>query len=147
MTFTDNIKGCCFYATDFPEPNYPHIIVVISGVKSDGKVLFVPISSIKFVSGGKYEYKGVPCKYYDDSCIFTGNEIVREDGRPILNKPSFARYQWANEIRPADIIKKQLDKIYKYRCIVNSDVLKSLQNGAKISDNLEPIFQKYFDFF
>jgi hypothetical protein len=141
------LKGFCFFAEDCPKAGFPHVVVVISSENENGKSLLVPISSIKFLSTGQYKYKNISCKYYDEACVFDGNEIVDEKGRHVLNKPSFARYQWAQEVGSREIIFKQLSKIYRYRCKVTDVVMKKMQNGAKLSEELIPIFDKYFDLF
>jgi hypothetical protein len=142
-----NLKGYCFFAEDCPEVGFPHVVVVISNENESGKSLSVPISSIKFSSTEKYKYKNVSCKYYDKACVFDGNELVDEEGRSVLNKPSYARYQWAKEIGSKEIILKQLSKIYWYRCKVTDTVLQKMQNGARLSEELSSRLNKYFCLF
>jgi hypothetical protein len=141
------LKGVCFFAADYPNPQYPHIVIALSDDDEQGNVLLVPISSIKFSNNGTSEYKNVRCTYYDMACVFAGNEITDDTGRYVLTKPSFARYQWAREIPHKEVTLKQLEKIYQYRCTVSDSVLKSLQKGAKVSKEMAPMYRKYFKFF
>lgn len=141
------LKGVCFYGGDVPNANSPHFIVIISDRAPDNKVLLVPISSIKFNASSNFQYKGIPCKYYDDACVFDGTEIIADNGRPVLTKPSFARYEWALEVDAGLIFGKQLEGIYQYKCNVSETVLKRLQEGAKISQEIKPYFAKYFAYF
>lgn len=136
----------CFHAEDVPAFGFPHFIVLISDACED-KALVIPISSIKFSGNAKYKYKNKSCKYYDDACVFDGTELSDDNGRAILTKPSFARYEWALEIDKTEIFKKQLDKVYSYKGYVTPQVLKALQDGAKKSKELKPYFNKYFPFF
>jgi hypothetical protein len=141
------LKGYCFFAEDCPEAGFPHVVVVISDENESKKSLLIPISSIKLLTTGKYKYKNIFCKYYDEACVFEGNEIVDEEGRSVLNRPSFARYQWALEISSKEMIIKQLSRIYQYRCKVTDAVLQSMQNGAKFSEELPLMVTKYFCLF
>jgi hypothetical protein len=140
-----NLKGYCFFAKDCPE-GCSHVIVIISQDENKN-LLLIPISSIKFLPTGKHQYKNASCIYYDAACTFNGDEIKNENGSPIINRPSFARYQWAQETDSKKIISKQLLEIYQYRCRVTDSVLRNLQKGAKLSEELPPIFYKYFPFF
>ena len=142
-----NLKGVCFHGGDVPNADFPHFIVIMSDTSPEGKVLLVPLSSIKFHSNSNFRYKNIPCKYYDNACVFDGTEIKDEDGRFVLSKPSFARYEWAQEIDSSEILQKQLHGIYKYKCNVSCEVLKKLQQGARISKEIKPYFSKYFAYF
>lgn len=142
-----DLKGVCFHGGDVPNCDFPHFIVLISDQNPEGKVLLVPISSIKFNASSKYYYKDIPCKYYDDSCVFEGTEIKDDDGSFVLSKPSFARYEWANEVSASLVLQKQLQGIYKYKCKVSEEVLLRLQQGARKSKELRPYFAKYFEYF
>ena len=101
----------------------------------DGKVMILPISSIK------------PHKYHDTSCEFVVDEIKDDNNRNLLSKPSYIRYNAAREISATTILGKQVQNIYRYKCRLSEDVLRKIQNGTKQSDELAPYFQKYFDFF
>ena len=50
-------------------------------------------------------------------------------------------------MKTKDILSKQFDDKYRYKCKISEELLKRIQDGAKISEDLEPRFQKYFDFF
>jgi hypothetical protein len=95
----------------------------------------------------KYKYKDKPCKYYDNSCVFEESEIVDDKGKPLLSKPSFIRYEWATEILDVDIFKKRFEKIYTYKCKLTEVNLLKIQDGAKKSKEIKPIFKKYFSYF
>lgn len=144
---TVDLKGLCFHGGDVPNTDYPHFIVIASDNNPEGKVLVVPFSSIKFNSTADYQYKGIPCKYYDDACVLDGNEIIDDNGKPVLNRPSFVRYEWALEIETSAVFTKKLHGIYRYKCRVPQDVLKRVQDGAKCSKEIKPYFSKYFSYF
>jgi hypothetical protein len=129
-----DFDGLCFHADDIPNVGFPHFIVIISKTVQ-GKALLVPISSIK------------DGKYYDKACELNKNDIIDEGGRHILSKPSFVRYQWAQEVNIALITANKFDGKYQYQCKVSNDILLKIQNGAKKSKELEARFRKYFEFF
>ena len=130
-----NVKGSCLLAFDIPTQNSKHYIVIASDEMPDGKVLILPISSIK------------PNKYHDSSCEFDVDEIKNEIGQNLLSKPSYIRYNEAREISSSIILNKQIQKIYKYKCKISDEVLLKIQNGAKHSDEFADYFKKYFDYF
>ncbi|MDR1007063.1 MAG: hypothetical protein LBL65_00670 [Campylobacteraceae bacterium] len=130
-----DFSGSCFFAEDVPNSNFPHFIVIISKASPDNQALLVPISSIK------------PNKYYDNACVLNEKDIVADNEKNVLHKPSFIRYQWAQEIDIKSIIDKKFNGIYHYQCKVSKDVLLRIQKGAKKSKELVPYFKKYFDFF
>ncbi len=135
-----NYKGYCLWADDIPDPLAPHYIVVTSDSNPEGLMLVCVISSIK------YKPDGTP-KYHDTACLIHPGEITDESGRSIITKPSFVRYQYACEMESNDILLKQLSGKYKYKCKISDALLKRIQDGAKISLELEPRFKKYFDYF
>lgn len=130
-----NVKGYCLLAFDIPEPNNKHYIVIASDEMPDGKVLILPISSIK------------KDKYHDSSCEFEVDEIKNEEGKNLLSKPSYIRYNEAREVSSAIILSKQIQHIYKYKCKISNDILHKIQEGAKQSDEFAEYFKKYFDYF
>lgn len=140
-------KGQCFFAGDVPNSQFPHFIVLISDKDPQNRILFIPLSSIKFSSTANYEYKGKPCKYYDDACVFEEEDIFDQKGKPVLTKPSFARYEWAEEIQINEVWNKKLSGIYKYKTKLSPEQLKRIQDGAKKSKELKPYFKKFFDYF
>lgn len=110
--------------------------MIASDEMPDGKVLVLPISSIK------------PDKYHDKSCEFDVDEIKdMETGKNLLSKPSYVRYNAAVEVPSSVILNKQIRQIYKYKCKISDDVLVKIQEGAKISDEFVDYFKKYFDYF
>jgi hypothetical protein len=125
------LDGCCFYAPDVPDTNCPHFIVVIASNAKTGKAVIVPISSIKFVEGGSFRYKDKPCKYYDSACILDEADIIADDGRQVLSKPSFMRYEWAREAPTREIITNKLAKVYNYKCMVSPEVLQKMREGFR----------------
>ncbi|MDR2100116.1 MAG: hypothetical protein LBP40_04725 [Campylobacteraceae bacterium] len=142
-----DFNGCCFFASDEPNVNFPHFIVIISSSNPEGNALLVPISSIKFEATGAYKYKGKPCKYYDDACVLEQTDIVTDNEEQVLNKPSFMRYEWAKEINVNTVLIKKFSKIYDYKCKISQNVLGKIQNGAKNSKELKPAYKKYFEYF
>lgn len=139
-------KGVCFFA-DVPNAEAPHYIVIASDINADDEMLVIPISSIKFQENGRYSYNGQACKYYDDACTFDVGEITADDGRGVIIKPSFARYEWAKAVKQSDVVKKQLAQSFRYKCTVSDEILRRIQNGAKTSKELPPIFRKFFEVF
>ena len=133
-------KGYCLWADDVPNPQAPHYIVITSAANDDDMVMVVAISSIKYKSDGT-------AKYYDKACVLSVEDIIDSRGRQILTKPSFIRYEYALDMRTKDILSKQFADRYKYKCKISDELLQRIQNGAKISQELEPRFKKYFDFF
>lgn len=140
-------KGQCFFADDVPNPLFPHFIVLISDKDPQNKILLIPLSSIKFLPKANFKYKGKPCKYYDEACVFEEKEILDSKGNPVLTKPSFARYEWAEEIQVNDVWKKKFSGIYKYKAKLSAEQLKRIQDGAKKSKELKPYLKKFFDYF
>lgn len=133
-------KGYCLWADDIPNTDAPHYIVIASSENPEGKVLVVAISSIKYRENGSE-------KYYDKACILSENDIIDDKGNNVLSRPSFIRYEYAVEIVHKDLLKKQFNNHYRYKCKISDDLLKRIQDGAKISQELEPRFCKYFNFF
>lgn len=127
------VKGTCFFA-EVPDLNNKHIAVIISNV-CKSKALIVPISSVKFCGNKE--------KYYDPSCILKKSVCLDKDSKIELNKKSFVRYQWAMEVD----IEMLKHRSFDFKCIVAKDILTLMQDGAQKSKELEPRFQKYFDFF
>jgi hypothetical protein len=131
-----DFNGTCFLADDVPlNSTIPHFIVIFSKTLPNNKVLLVPISSIK------------PDKYYDKACVLNENDIIDENGKSILSKPSFVRYQWAQESDIRSIMDKKFNGMYRYQCKIANSVLLKIQDGAKKSKELKPYLKKYFDFF
>jgi len=136
------LKGRCYFDRDAANGNVEgHVVIVISDINYESKYLLVPISSIHFDPAGKYSYDGKPCFRYDPSCTFSGDEFRG------INRPSFVAYQYAKELSDDEVSEKNLSSILDYRDEVSKEVLAKLQKGAKISDDLEERFQKFFDFF
>ena len=133
-------KGYCLWADDVPNPEAPHYIVITSSENPDGLVLVVAISSIKYRADGSE-------KYYDKACVLNIGDIVDDSGRSIITKPSFIRYEYAIEMKSQDILSKQFTNQYKYKCKISEELLHRIQDGAKTSQELEPRFQRFFDFF
>lgn len=135
-----NYKGYCLWADDIPNAKAPHYIVIASKKNEEGFVLVLAISSIKYNQDGS-------SKYYDTACKVNIGDITDNDGNNIITKPSFVRYQYAVEMHQDAIFTKQIKRKYRYKSKLSDDLLKRIQNGAKISTELEPRFRKYFDFF
>ena len=106
----------------------------------DDMVMVVAISSIKYKTDGTE-------KYHDKACLLSVGDIVDDKGRTVITKPSFVRYEYTVDMKTKDILSKQFDDKYRYKCKISEELLKRIQDGAKISEDLEPRFQKYFDFF
>ena len=68
-----NVKGFCLWASDYPKPNDAHYIVISSDEMPDGKVLVLPISSIK------------ENKYHDNSCELSIESIKDENDLTYVN--------------------------------------------------------------
>lgn len=141
-----NCKGVCFFAS-VPNAEAPHYIVIVSDANPSGEMLLIPISSIKFSDYSRYSYKGKTCKYYDDACVFDAGDIKADDGRDVIIKPSFARYEWAQIISQGNLLAKQVARDFSYKCAVSDEILKRIQDGAKKSKELAPIYKKFFDWF
>lgn len=135
-----NYKGYCLWADDVPDEKAPHYIVISSDEDEDGNVLVLAISSIK------YNIDGTP-KYYDKACPINIGDIIDCNGKNIITKPSFIRYQYAVELPSALILEKQLNNKYKYKSKISEELLKRIQDGSKISLELEPRLKKYFKYF
>lgn len=136
------LKGTLFWAEDIPAEGVPHFAVIVSQENEHGEVLIIPISSIKFSKTGQMEYNGQRCKYYDNACVITPEDIPG-----IIKKPSFARYQYATVSSNFEFLKKQLQSIFKYKGNVSEELLIRIQNGAKISKEIPERYKKFFDFF
>lgn len=130
-----DFNGICFLADDVPNSGYPHFIVIISKTSLENKVLLVPISSIK------------PNKYYDNACVLDENDIIADDEKSVLSKPSFIRYQWAQESDIKSIVDKKFSGMYRYKCKITNNILLKIQDGARKSKELAPYLKKYFIFF
>lgn len=139
-------KGVCFFA-DVPNAEVPHYIVIASDANGDDEVLLIPISSIKFQKGGRFSYNGQACKYYDNACTFDAGDITADNGRSVIIKPSFARYEWAKAVKQSEVAARQLMRSFCYKCTVSDEILRRIQNGAKTSKELSPIFRKFFETF
>lgn len=133
-------KGYCLWADDVPNPEAPHYIVVTSSTNPDDMVMVVAISSIKYRGDGTE-------KYHDTSCLLSVGEILDDKGNSIITKPSFIRYEYAIDMKAKDILSKQFANNYRYKCKISEELLKRIQIGATVSEELEPRFQKYFDYF
>ena len=139
-------KGVCFFAS-VPNAEAPHYIVIASDADLNGEMLLIPISSIKFSDHSRFSYKGEPCKYYDDACTFDVGDIKADNGRDVIVKPSFARYEWAQAIGQSSLLAKQVKGDFSYKCAVSDEILKRIQDGAKKSKELAPVYKKFFDWF
>ena len=133
-------KGYCLWADDVPSPEHPHYIVVTSSENEEGMCLLVAISSIK------YGRDGSP-KYYDKACVIDVGDIVDSNGKDIIVKPSFIRYQYAQEKSIKSLMSYQFQNRYKYKCKISDQLLKRIQNGVLVSEEIEPRFKKYSDYF
>ena len=133
-------RGYCLWAPDSPSVDAPHFVVVSSSKNPQQQYLVVAISSIKYNDMGK-------AKYYDDACVLLEDDIKDEKGNNILSKPSFIRYQYALAMDVDELLKKQVIGGYKLKCKINDDVLRRIQEGAKISRELSPRLRAFFDYF
>lgn len=133
-------RGYCLWAPDIPSVDAPHFVVVSSSKNPQQQYLVVAISSIKYNDMGK-------AKYYDDACVLSEDDIKDAEGNNILSKPSFIRYQYALAMDVDELLKKQVIGGYKLKCKINDDVLKRIQEGAKISRELSPRLRAFFDYF
>lgn len=133
-------KGYCFWASNIPNPIAPHFIIITSDAMPDNFVMLVVVSSIKYRSDGTE-------KYYDKSCVLNVGDIIDNNGRNVITKPSFIRYCYTTEINASEIIKNQFKSVYKYKCKISNSLLKRIQDGAKVSPELEEHFKKYFNYF
>lgn len=139
-------KGVCFFAS-VPNATVPHYIIIASDPDLDGEMLLIPISSIKFSDHSKFSYNGQSCKYYDDACTFDVGDIKADNGKNIIIKPSFARYEWAQIISQNNLLTRQVVRDFSYKCVVSDEILKRIQDGAKKSKELAPVYKKFFDWF
>ena len=73
--------------------------------------------------------------------------IVDENGKNIITKPSFVRYQYTTELNVDTLLMKQVSSIYKYKTKISDELLKRIQLGAQKSLELEPRWKKYFNLF
>lgn len=144
-----DLSGYCFWAKNYPEEDSTsHYIVIASNTNAEGKALVVPISSVKFLDCySRYKLDGKFCKRYDEACVIRENEITKStNGNSLITKPSFIRYDWAKEVDIAKILENK-DENLKLKNTISPDLLKRIQDGAKISEELEPRFEKYFHLF
>lgn len=134
------IKGCCYWTDDIPSEEAPHYIIISSDTLSDGLVLVVAISSIKYNERGEK-------KFYDTACELSVDDIKTESGECVLTKASFVRYQYALELYEKDIIERTFSGRYQFKCRISDDLLKRIQDGAIKSRELSPRYKKkYFSF-
>lgn len=135
-----NYKGYCLWASDVPNANAPHYIVIVSDKDPENKHLVVAISSIK------YKPDGTP-KYYDSACVLSEDDIIDENGQKALNKPSFLRYEYSTALDASDLFMKQVFSVYQYKCKISDELLRKIQYGATISRELPARFRKFFEYF
>ena len=135
-----NYKCYCLWASDIPDASAPHYIVIISDKDPKAQHLVVAVSSIK------YKPDGSP-KYYDTSCELSVDDIVDENGHRVLNKPSFIRYEYSAALRADELFMKQVFSIYKYKCRISDELLKRIQDGARISKELPVRYRHFFAYF
>lgn len=135
-----DFRGGFYWSDDVPNKTSPHFIVIASNTNKDGKVLVIPLSSVKTDDFGQE-------KFYDKSCIVFPPDILDDNGNTILSKKSFVRYQYATEMDAQKILQSAVSGSYKYHTTVKKELLIKIQDGAKISDELEPRFRKYFELF
>lgn len=102
-----------------------HRCFVISDISSEDKYLAVNISSI-------YNNNG-----YDTACIITAAEFS-----PYIYKQSFIYYKYAMEINDEITLDNKTVII-----TIPDNLLKKIQNGAKISKFFPRRLKKYFDLF
>lgn len=135
-----NYKGLCFWAGNIPTPEAPHYIIIITEPNEKGEALAVVVSSIKYFDDGK-------AKYYDPACVLNVGDIKNEQGKNLIIKKSFIRYEYTTVIDVNKIITNQFKSIFKYKCVISSELLKRIQDGAKISKELALRFKQYFTWF
>lgn len=134
------LKGCCYWTDDIPSEDAPHYIIISSDTLSDGLVLVVVISSIKYNERGEK-------KFYDSACVLSVDDIKTESGEQVLTKSSFIRYQYAIELHEKDIIERTLSGRYQFKCRISDELLSRIQVGAIKSRELSPRYKKkYFGF-
>ena len=126
-----NYTGCCFFAKDVPTNECPHLVIVAIDNGSD--IILVPISSIKLG------------KYYDRSCEIDLDDLPpSNNGRSILTKKSFVRYQWTLKTTRKVLENKQNKGIYEIRCRVGPNLIEKIRQGALISEEIEPVYRSFF---
>jgi len=135
-----NYKGYCLWASDIPNANAPHYIVIVSDTNLKQECLVVAISSIK------YRADGTP-KYYDKSCELSVDDIVDDNGNNVLTKPSFMRYEYSTAISSSELFMKQVFAKYTYKCKITNQLLQRIQKGAMISKDLPEVFHEFFEYF
>ncbi len=72
-------RGYCFWASDIPNQDSQHYIIITSNMNDDGMCLVVVISSIKSENG--------KVKYHDKSCLLNVGDIIDDTGKNIIIKP------------------------------------------------------------
>lgn len=110
---------------------YKHLRIVISDMANNGRALVVPISTVHSQT-----------QLYDKSCI-----LLKGEHSFLTEDKSYAFYARAEALsqRDLDELAKQ-HKLIAYEN-VSPDLLKRLQDGARISDQLPEYLMKYFDEF
>lgn len=111
----------------FQDINYfkNHRCFIISDISSENKYLAVNVSSVYSDDG------------YDNACIITENDLAK-----FIYKRPFIYYRYADEV-DCEIILDDKTTIYT----ITDDLLKKIQNGAKISKFFPRKYKKYFDLF
>ena len=133
-------KGYCLWASDVPAIGVPHYVIVSSGRDDDDNYLIVAISSIK------YKPDWTP-RYFDESCVINVDDLKDENGNNILNKPSFARYQYSCVKSGKELLQKQISRGYSCKCKVSEELLRRIQKGAMISKDLPDDYKRFFAYF
>lgn len=112
--------GECFY-------NDEKIHFVIAVVEKENKILMVSITS----------------KDYDKTCKLETDDIIDNNGKEILTHTSYISYKNIYEFEGFKTFEK-FREIYKYKCDIEPELLKRIQNGAKKSKFTNRKFKRFF---
>lgn len=133
-------KGYCLWASDIPSQEAPHYIIVVSNQTPNKEYLVVVISSIKYREDGT-------TKYYDPACVLSVDDIKDGQGKNVLTKPSFIRYQFALAMPVNMLLEKQIFAGYTVKCQISDTLLQRIQEGARESKELPIRLKRFFDYF
>lgn len=130
-------KGCCLWAPDIPNEDASHYVIVASNENSKKEYLVVAISSIKYKDDGT-------AKYYDDACVLSVDDITDANGKNILKKPSFIRYQYALTLNVDELLARQILGGYQLMCKISDSLLERIRLGGLKSKELPTRYLSFF---
>lgn len=121
-------KRTSFLDEPLPDNGKRHLRIIITDSNDDNEFLTVPVDTLR-------------SRFQDKSCLIQPNE------HNFIKEQSFVNYKYARVLNFATVFNGLQKGILIKKEDISTELLKRIQNGAKVSKQLDIKFQEWFNLF